>query len=134
MAEFQLQIVTPDGLIFDGRAERLITRTTEGDVGILARHSDYVAPLEVGETRVKLADGTVRCGSSAKGMVSVSGGVCRLVSTTFEWADEIDIDRAQRALDKAKEKLRRQTGDYELRMAEFKMKRALNRINVYNHK
>ncbi|MGN1097460.1 MAG: ATP synthase F1 subunit epsilon [Clostridia bacterium] len=133
-SEFQLQIVTPDGLLFDGMAERLVTRTTEGDVGILARHSDYVAPLDVGETKIRFADGTTRTASCAKGMVSVSGGVVRLVATTFEWADEIDIDRAQRALEKAKDKLQRETNDYELRMAEFKLKRALNRINVYNKK
>ncbi len=132
--EFQLQIVTPDGLLYDGMAERLITRTTEGNVGILARHSDYVAPLDIGETKIKFADGTSRTASSALGMISVNGGVVRLVASTFEWADDIDIDRAQRALEKAKEKLERKNSDYELRMAEFKLKRALNRINVYNHK
>ncbi len=132
--EFQLQIVTPDGLLYDGTAERLITRTTEGNVGILARHSDYVAPLDIGETKIKFADGTSRTASSALGMISVNDGVVRLVASTFEWADDIDIDRAQRALEKAKEKLERKNSDYELRMAEFKLKRALNRINVYNHK
>lgn len=131
--EFQLQIVTPDGLLFDGMAERLVARTTEGDVGILARHSDYVAPLDVGAAKIRFADGTSRTGSCARGMLSVNGGVVRLVAVTFEWADEIDIDRAKRALEKAQERLRRQTDDYELRMAEFKMKRALNRINVYNN-
>ncbi len=132
--EFQLQIVTPDGLLYDGTAERLITRTTEGNVGILARHSDYVAPLDIGETKIKFADGTSRTASSALGMISVNDGVVRLVASTFEWADDIDIDRAQRALEKAREKLERKNSDYELRMAEFKLKRALNRINVYNHK
>ena len=130
--DFQLQIVTPDGLLYDGPAQRLITRTTEGDVGILARHSDYVAPLDIGETKIKFSDGTTLVGSSAHGMVSVTGGVVRLVAGTFEWADEIDVDRAQRALEKAKEKLARKNSDYELRMAEYKLKRALNRINVYN--
>ena len=130
--DFQLQIVTPDGLLYDGPAQRLITRTTEGNVGIMARHSDYVAPLGIGETKIKFSDGTTRIGSSARGMVSVTGGVVRLVASTFEWADDIDVDRAQRALEKAKEKLARKNSDYELRMAEYKLKRALNRINVYN--
>ncbi len=132
--EFKLQIVTPDGLIYDGEAQRLITRTTEGDIGILARHSDYVAPLAIGETKIKFADGSVRKASSAHGILSVNDGIVRLVASTFEWADEIDVDRAKRALEKAKEKLARKNSDYELRMAEYKMKRALNRINVYNDK
>ncbi len=132
--EFQLQIVTPDGLLFDGPALRVITRTTEGNVGILARHSDYVAPLDIGETKIKFADGSTRKASCAHGMISVNGGVVRLVASTFEWADEIDVNRAKRALEKAKKKLENKNSDYELRMAEYKLKRALNRINVYNNK
>ena len=130
--DFTLQIVTPDGLLYDGPAQRLITRTTDGDVGIMARHSDYVAPLGTGETKIKFSDGTTRRAAAAQGMISVTGGTVRLVAGTFEWADEIDINRAQRALEKAKEKLARKNSDYELRMAEYKLKRALNRINVYN--
>ena len=44
MTPFTLKIVTPDGLIYDGEAEKLVVRTTGGDVCILARHLDYVAP------------------------------------------------------------------------------------------
>ena len=57
MSEFRLQIVTPDGLMFDGEAQRIIVRTTEGDVGILPRHSDYAAPVSIGVARVLTADG-----------------------------------------------------------------------------
>ena len=42
MTPFHLKIVTPDGLIYDGQAEELLVRTTNGDVGILARHMNYV--------------------------------------------------------------------------------------------
>lgn len=45
MTSFPLKIVTPDGLIYDGSAEQIIVRTTSGDVAILARHINYVAPL-----------------------------------------------------------------------------------------
>ena len=45
MTPFHLKIVTPDGLIYDGQAEELLVRTTNGDIGILARHMNYVAPL-----------------------------------------------------------------------------------------
>lgn len=132
--EFQLQIATPDGLLFDGPAERVVIRTTEGDVGILARHSDYVSALAVGKTKVTLPDGTVRFGSCNRGMVSVSGGVVRIVAITFEWADDIDIERANRAAETARRRMENKRSDMELRLAEYKLKRALNRINVYNSK
>lgn len=132
--EFQLQIATPDGLLFDGNAEKVIVRTTEGDVGILARHSDYVAPLAVGKAKIKFADGSVRIGSCNRGMISVSGGIVRIVAVTFEWSDEIDIDRANRAAEEARRRMEAKRSDAEFRMAEYKLKRALNRINVYNNK
>ena len=43
MREYKLQIVTPDGLKFDGMAESLLVRTDDGDVQILAGHVDYMA-------------------------------------------------------------------------------------------
>ena len=57
LTEFRLQIVTPDGLLYDGEAQKLILRTTEGDVGILARHSDFVTPLSIGVARLFEKDG-----------------------------------------------------------------------------
>ena len=56
---FQLQIVTPDGARFDGQAEKLIVRTTSGDVGILARHTNFVTALGMGVAKVWV-DGTER--------------------------------------------------------------------------
>ena len=49
MNKFKLQIVTPDGLVFDDEVENIILRTVNGDVGILAHHADYVASLEIGK-------------------------------------------------------------------------------------
>ena len=49
MTPFHLKIVTPDGLIYDGQAEELLVRTINGDIGILARHMNYVAPLGMGQ-------------------------------------------------------------------------------------
>ena len=60
MMTFPIQIVTPDGLIFDGQAERLFCRTIAGDVCILARHCDYMTALGMGEARLTLEVGVCR--------------------------------------------------------------------------
>lgn len=57
MSTFPLKIVTPDGLIYDGSAERLIVRSTTGDLAIMARHINFVTPLGMGRATV-IADGT----------------------------------------------------------------------------
>ena len=52
MSSFRLQIVTPEGCTFDGQAEALLLRTTEGYVSIRAHHADYLAALDIGEVTV----------------------------------------------------------------------------------
>ena len=130
MTPFHLKIVTPDGLIYDGQAEELLVRTTNGDVGILARHMNYVAPLGMGRA-VIVFDGQRRTAACIGGMVSVSKGEVTLVPTTFEWADKIDVARAEAALEKAEKVLHDQNAsDTDLRLAEAKLHRALVRKSV----
>ena len=131
MATYHLQIVTPDRKLFDGEAEKITVRTVNGDVCILAHHIDYVAPLGIGEARVTDANGNVRTAACSGGMLGVSGGDVRLLATTFEWADEIDLARAQRAQEAAKAQLDKlTTADKEYAAVEAKLKRALVRIGV----
>lgn len=130
MTPFHLKIVTPDGLIFDGEAEELIVRTTGGDVGILARHMNYVAPLGMGQA-VIIAGGQRRTAACIGGMVSVVNGEVTLVPTTFEWAEAIDKERAEAAYQKAEKVLHdANASDTELRLAEAKLHRALVRKSV----
>ena len=129
MTTFQLQIVTPDGLLFEGEAERMVARTIDGDVCILARHTEYVTALGMGQARVTI-DGKVRKAACIGGMLSVSGGRVRIVATTFEWAEEIDLERAQRARERAEERLKQQKDTRDIQLAEAKLKRALVRLNA----
>ena len=129
MTAFRLKIVTPDGIQYDGNAEELVVRTTTGDVGILAGHINFVAPLGMGEAMI-LMDGKKRRAACIGGMVSVVNETVTLLPTTFEWADEIDVARAERALERAKAKKESKTEAKDIALAELKFKRALNRINV----
>ena len=130
MTPFQLKIVTPDGLVFDGQAEELIVRTTTGDMGILAGHIPCVAPLGMGRATVMM-DGKKRYAACIGGMVSVVGGTVTLVPTTFEWAEDIDAQRAERSAQRAKSVLdSKDADDTQLRLAQARLKRALVRSNV----
>jgi len=126
---FHLQIVTPDGLKFDGQVENIVVRTTEGDVGILKNRSDYMAAISVGPLKVK-QDGQYRLAAVSGGFLSVTKDITRIVATTFEWADEIDKERALNAKAKAQERLNSKKSDFDIQMAELKFKRALNRIII----
>ena len=127
---FSLEIVTPDGLIYKGEAEMLSVRTADGVIGILPRHIDYVAPLGMGEAVIKTPDGPRRA-ACIGGMVAVHNGMVRLVATTFEWAEEIDLDRAKTAEDKARALLSRSDlSERDLKLADARLRRALVRQSV----
>lgn len=134
MTPFHLKIVSPDGLLFDGQAEELIVRTTNGDVAILARHINYVAALGMGRA-VVIADGKRRTAACIGGMLSVVDGEVTLVPTTFEWADKIDLDRAEASLQRANQVLHDQNAsDTDIKLAEARLHRALVRKNVASYK
>lgn len=130
MTGFSLKIVTPDGLEFDGIAEQLIVRTISGDMGIMAKHVDCVAPLGMGEATVVI-EGKRRYAACIGGMVSVMKGEVTLVPTTFEWAEEIDVDRAIASEKRAQAILaNRNATETEVKLANARLQRALVRKNV----
>lgn len=130
MTSFSLKIVSPDGLIFDGQAEKLIVRTTTGDLGIMARHINCVCPLGMGRAVIE-SEGQRREAACIGGMVSVVNGDVTLVPTTFEWADKIDVDRAEASYQRAQKILQsKDSSDTEIRIAEARLKRALVRKSV----
>ena len=134
MSSFPLKIVTPDGLIFDGDAEKLIVRTTSGDVAILARHINYVAPLGMGRAVVEFG-GQRRMAACIGGMLSVVDGEVTLVPTTFEWSDKIDLARAEAAYDRADMVLKdANASDTDIQLAQARLHRALVRKSVASYK
>ena len=127
MTPFPLKIVTPDGLLFDGEAEEILVRTTSGDAAILAGHINYVAPLGMGRA-VVISGGNRRTAACIGGMLSVVDGAVTLVPTTFEWAESIDLSRAEASLQRADKVLHdKASSDTDLRLAEARLRRALVR-------
>lgn len=134
MTSFPLKIVTPDGLIYDGTAEKLIVRTTTGDLAILAKHINYVAALGMGRAVVVSGD-LRRTAACIGGMLSVVDGAVTLVPTTFEWSDKIDVERAEAAFQKADKVLHDSNASRnDLKLAEAKLRRALVRKSVASAK
>ena len=134
MTAFELKIVTPDGVRFEGQAEELIVRTTSGDVGILAGHTNYVASLGMGQATI-VTDGQKRYGACIGGMVSVVDGKVTLLPTTFEWAEDIDTHRVGLSEERAQAVLaNKESSDTDVVLAKARLKRALIRKGVATRK
>jgi F-type H+-transporting ATPase subunit epsilon len=73
-------VVSPEQVLFEGEATQVITRTTEGDVAFLTGHAPFVGSLVAGETRVYLADGSVREFAIQGGFVEVANNTVSILS------------------------------------------------------
>ena len=131
MKTFPLRIGTPDGLLFEGEAERIVCRSITGDLAVLANHCNFCTALGMGEAHVVLEDGTRKTAACIGGMLSMMNGTCRLLATTWEWKEDIDAERAQSAKKRAEDMLAKGgLTDREYKIAQAKLQRALVRLSV----
>lgn len=132
MENMKLHVVTPEGCAFSGDVRSVIVRTTEGDVGILKNHTNFVAAIAYGMLKITDPDGNARLAACMNGFVSVEAEKVRILATTFEFADELDVERAKRAKEEAEARLAEASLTEEERgLAKARRLRAENRIRVY---
>lgn len=127
--KLHLEIVTPDTLMYNGDADRVILRTTEGDIAFLANHEPMVAPLSVGALRVMI-DNVERIASSSGGFVKVTKESVTVITDAAEWVESIDKTRAEAARDRAKKRIEHPEGSTDVLRAKIALARALNRIHI----
>ena len=137
MAQLTVQIVTPDGLVYDHHASFVSVRTLDGEMGILPRHENMIAVLAVDEVKVKRVDDENHVNWIAVngGVIEVANGVITIVADSAERARDIDVSRAERAklrAEKAIEEAKDQHSVDMERRAKIALQRAINRINVGN--
>jgi F-type H+-transporting ATPase subunit epsilon len=98
MATMQVELVSPERVLFSGEATMVVTRTLGGgDIAFQPGHAPFLAALTECHTRIHLADGTVQDVAVHGGFVQVSGNKVSILSDVAELADHIDVDRARRA-------------------------------------
>lgn len=127
---FKLEIVTPDKSFFDEEIEMAIVRTSEGDIGILKDHEPLVAPLAIGSIRIK-RDGTFKEAACSSGFITVDEEKVMVITDSAEWADEIDIFRANEAADRARRRLESKQDDIDALRAKISLQKAMNRIRIH---
>ncbi len=131
MKSFPLRIGTPDGLLYEGEAERVVCRSITGDLAILAGHCNFCTAIGMGEAHVVFPDGSRRNAACIGGMLSMINGTCDLLATTWEWQDEIDEKRAQNAKERAESLLAKGgLSDRDYKIVKAKLQRALVRLSV----
>lgn len=129
-ANIKLEIVAPDKVFFEGEAEKLIVRATTGDMAVLYHHEPCVCLLDIGKFRLISGD-EERTGAVSGGFLRVEPEKVVMIVDAAEWAEDIDLERAESAKARAEERLnKKENSDIDVMRAELALRRALNRIRV----
>jgi F-type H+-transporting ATPase subunit epsilon len=126
---FMLEIVTPDKNFYSGEVNMTVVRTTSGDIGILKDHEWMVAPLGIGVIKVKFGK-TMRVAACTSGFVSVEEDKVIIITDAAEWSDEIDVERAKEAAERATQRIESKKSGVDFDRAHISMTRAMNRVRV----
>jgi F-type H+-transporting ATPase subunit epsilon len=124
-----LTIVTPERAVVHEEVEELEIPGAEGYLGVLPGHAPLFSELKVGEVSYRKANRWTFL-SVAWGFVEVLPNQVRILAETAERAQEIDVERAQRAKQRAEELITRGGEDVDYNRALVALERALIRIQV----
>lgn len=124
---FKVKVITPDRIFYEGEANLLELKTSEGDIGILAGHIPLTAIIAPGVLKIT-KDGETKEAALLEGFVEILQDRVTVLAEACEWPDEIDENRAKEAKIRAERRLSEGEGD--LARAELALRKALIRIDL----
>lgn len=102
MAELNVSVVAVDRKIWVGAAKSIVAKTTEGEIGIMPGHEPMLSLLVDGLVRIEPVDGEKVVVAVHGGFAAMDSDNVRILAETAELASDIDVDRAKKALDRAR--------------------------------
>lgn len=129
MTTFKLAILSPERPFFEGEAESLTVPVHDGEMGILANHSNLISAVVPGILRYREPGGEEVLAVVSTGMVKVENNHVSVLVDTAERPEEIDFNRAERAKKEAEEALKKKQSRQEYIQAQIELSRAINRMN-----
>jgi F-type H+-transporting ATPase subunit epsilon len=121
----QVELVSPERILWSGEAEMVVARTSDGDIAFLTGHSPFIGALGIGAVSIRATDGTEERAAVHGGFVEVSDDRVTILSDVAELAGDIDAARAQRALEEAERRDRVEDAE-----AEAALRRARLRVEL----
>lgn len=129
LSTFLVEIVTPEHVVFSQEVNSLSVRGIEGELGILPGHIPFVTPLQVAPIVIKTGAATLTIAVHG-GFVEVQGNKVIILAESAELPEEIDVERAIAARERAERRLSVNQDRIDHRRAELALQRAITRINV----
>lgn len=127
---FTLKVITPNRIFFEEEVDFVEMVTTEGEIGVYKNHIPTTMILSPGTLKIHKGT-TVRKAAVHSGFVIILQDMVRVMAEIAEWPDEIDINRATEAKNRAERRLGSpESKDNDWKRAEMALKRSLTRINI----
>ncbi|MBO5057308.1 MAG: ATP synthase F1 subunit epsilon [Lachnospiraceae bacterium] len=126
---FTLRIITPDRVFYKGEVSMVEFNTTEGEIGVLKKHVPTTVIVSPGILTITEAEGTKEAALHA-GFAEILQDEVVILAEVIEWPEEIDEERAEKAKERAEERLRSKTPETDILRAETALQRAMARIHV----
>lgn len=126
---FDLQIICPDRIFYEGKASMLELNTTEGEVGIYKNHVPMTMIIAPGVATITEADGIKNAAIHA-GFIEILQDKITVLAEIAEWPEEIDFERAKKAKERAENLLQIRSSETDIARAETALSRAIARIYV----
>ena len=126
---YQLRIVTPERIFYEGEVDMVEFNTTEGQIGVLPGHIPMTVIVKPGILTITEAEGVKEAALHA-GFAEILPDRITILAEIIEWPDEIDENRAEAALQRARERLENRDVQTDLARAETALQRAIARIEV----
>lgn len=125
-----LEIITPAKIIFKGNIESVTIPGVEGSFQVLKNHAPLISVFEIGLVKIKIDQNTTKYYATGGGTIEVLNNNVLVLADSLEAVEEIDIERARRARDRAEERLANKTDDTNLDRARAALARAINRLTL----
>lgn len=126
---FYIEIITPARTFYSGDVEMIVLKTPEGEMGILKDHMPMIVAVAIGPVRI-LKDGEWLEAVLSEGFMEIMKDKTVILADTAEWPNEIDINRAKAAEERALERLQSQLSRVEYMQSQAALQRALSRLKV----
>lgn len=129
MSTFNLEIVATDKVFYNGPCEFLVFPGLDGERGVLAGHETMVAGVKAGELRCRNGEEEMLA-AVGNGFIEITGDRVVLIADFIERAEDIDVIRAQRAKERAEERIKAKRSEIEFVRSQAALARAMARLKV----
>jgi F-type H+-transporting ATPase subunit epsilon len=125
-----LEIVTPQKAIVSEEVEIVVAPGSEGEFGALKGHTTFLTSLKVGTLRYNDANGKKKLLFVNGGFAEVLPDKVTILAESAEYEQDIDVERAQKAKERAQKHLATKAADTDIVRAEIALKRAVHRLRI----